>query len=114
MKVLFRIILAIPIAIVVYAMQIVWEVGAFLAWFAIVFLGKQPKGLQDMTALGLGYQQRANLYFGLITEDWPPFSNPEPALEPGPGPSSLPPSAPEAPVSSSGSSYAPPEPPAGS
>jgi ABC-type sugar transport system permease subunit len=113
MKVLFRIILAIPIAIVVYAMQIVWEVGAFLAWFAIVFLGKQPKGLQDMTALGLGYQQRANLYFGLLTEDWPPFSNPEPALEPGPSPSSLPPSAPETPVSSSGSSFAPPEPPAG-
>lgn len=114
MKVLFRIILAIPIAIVVYAMQIVWEVGAFLAWFAIVVLGKQPKGLQDMTALGLGYQQRANLYFGLLTEDWPPFSNPEPAIEPGPAPPSLPPSAPEAPVSSSGSSFAPPEPPAGS
>jgi hypothetical protein len=106
MKVLFRLILAIPIAIVVYAMQIVWEVGAFLAWFAIVALGKQPKGLQDMTVLGLGYQQRANLYFGLLTEDWPPFSNPEPALGPGPT-SSLPPSAPEAPAAGGGSSAPP-------
>ena len=115
MKVLFRIILAIPIMIITYAMQYVWEIGAFLAWFAIVVLGRQPKGLQDMTVLGLGYQQRAYLYFGLLTEDWPPFSNPEPALEPGPGTAaSLPPSAPEAPVSSSGSSFAPPEPPAGS
>jgi len=115
MKALFRIILAIPVMIITYAMQYVWEIGALLAWFAIVVLGRQPKGLQDMTVLGLSYQQRAYAYLALLTEDWPPFSNPEPALEPGPGPtSSLPPSAPEAPVSSTGSSFAPPEPPAGS
>jgi hypothetical protein len=113
MKVLFRLILAIPIAIIVYAMQIVWEIGAFLAWFAIIILGRQPKGLQDMTTLGLSYQQRANAYFSLITEDWPPFSNPEPSLEPGPGPtSSLPPSAPGQPVpaATTGGSFAPPAP----
>jgi hypothetical protein len=114
LKVLFRLILAIPIAIIVYAMQIVWEVGALLAWFAIVVLGRQPKGLQDMTVLGLSYQQRANLYFGLLTEDWPPFSNPEPSLEPGPGPSTpLPPSASQAPEApgapvGGGNSFAPP------
>jgi hypothetical protein len=115
LKVLFRLILAIPIAIIVYAMQIVWEVGALLAWFAIVILGKQPKGLQDMTTLGLGYQQRANLYFGLMTEDWPPFSNPEPSLDAGPPPPSpLPPSAPEAPEAPvvGAGSFAPPAAPA--
>jgi hypothetical protein len=73
LKVLFRIILAIPVAIITYAMQIVAEVGALLAWFAIVVLGRQPKGLQDMIVLGLSYQQRAYSYIGLITEDWPPF-----------------------------------------
>ena len=75
MKVLFRIILAIPVLIIQYAMQIVAQVGAFLAWWAILFLGRQPKGLQDMIVLGLSYQQRATVYLALITEDWPPFTD---------------------------------------
>jgi Domain of unknown function (DUF4389) len=75
LKVLFRLILGIPVLIVQYAMQIVAQVGAFLAWWAIVFLGRQPKGLQDMIVLGLSYQQRSTAYFTLITEDWPPFTD---------------------------------------
>ena len=75
LKVLFRIILAIPVLIIHYAMQIVAQVGAFIAWFAIVLLGRQPKGLQDMIALGTSYQQRAYAYLALITEDWPPFTD---------------------------------------
>ena len=75
LKVLFRIILAIPVYIISYAMQIVAQLGALLAWFAIVVLGRQPKGLQDMTVLGVSYQQRAYAYFFLITEDWPPFTD---------------------------------------
>ena len=73
LKVLFRIILAIPVYIIAYAMNIVAQVGAFLAWFAIVVLGRQPKGLQDMIVLGLSYQQRGYAYMALLTEDWPPF-----------------------------------------
>jgi hypothetical protein len=75
LKVLFRIVLAIPVLVITYAMQIVAQVGAFLAWFAIVVLGRQPKGLQDMIVLGLSYQQRAYTYIALITEDWPPFTD---------------------------------------
>jgi hypothetical protein len=75
LKVLFRIILAIPVLIIHYAMQIVAELGALIAWFAIVLLGRQPKGLQDMIVLGTSYQQRAYAYLALITEDWPPFTD---------------------------------------
>ena len=75
LKVLFRIILAIPVLIIHYAMQIVAELGAFIAWFAIVLLGRQPKGLQEMIVLGTSYQQRAYAYLALITEDWPPFTD---------------------------------------
>jgi Domain of unknown function (DUF4389) len=75
LKVLFRIILAIPPYIIAYAMNIVMQVGAFLAWFAIVVLGRQPKGLQDMIVLGLSYQQRAYAYMALLSEDWPPFTD---------------------------------------
>jgi len=72
-KAFFRLILAIPVVIVFYAMQIVAELGALFAWFVIIVLGRQPRGLQDMIALGLSYQQRATTYFALVTEDWPPF-----------------------------------------
>jgi uncharacterized protein DUF4389 len=75
LKVLFRIILAIPPIVISYAMSIVAQVGAVLSWFAIVVVGRQPKGLQDMIVLGLSYQQRAYAYMALITEDWPPFTD---------------------------------------
>jgi hypothetical protein len=106
LKVLFRIILAIPVFIIVYAMQLVWEIGAFIAWFVIVIMGKQPKGLQDMIVLGISYQQRANAYIWLLTEDWPSFTDPQSetlgagtdssGLPPAPA-TTAPPAAPEAP-----------------
>jgi hypothetical protein len=83
LKVLFRIILAIPPLLITYAMQIVYQVGAFLAWCAIVLLGRQPKALQDMVQLGLSYQQRAYAYVLLVTEDWPSFTDEVPAVGPG-------------------------------
>jgi hypothetical protein len=82
-KVLFRIILAIPPLLITYAMQVVAQVGAILAWFAIVLLGRQPKALQDMIQLGLSYQQRAYAYVLLITEDWPSFTDELPGMGPG-------------------------------
>jgi hypothetical protein len=84
-KTALRLLLAIPVYIIVYAMQIVAGVGAFIAWFAIVVLGRQPSGLQEMTNVGLSYYMRAYAYFCLITEDWPAFADGD-ALEPGPGP----------------------------
>jgi hypothetical protein len=117
LKVLFRIILAIPVMIIVYAMQIVWEIGALIAWFVIVIIGKQPKGLQDMIVLGVSYQQRANAYLALLTEDWPPFTDPQgetlegvtasSGLPPAP-PTTAPPSAPEAPGGQAGGTGLPP------
>jgi hypothetical protein len=88
-KALFRAVLAIPVMIVVYAMQIVAQLGALLAWFAIVVLGRQPRGLQDMTVLGTSYQQRATAYLLLVTERWPPFTDEPPALSASPPPPSF-------------------------
>lgn len=108
LKVLFRIILAIPVFIIVYAMQIVWEIGGFIAWFVIVIMGKQPKGLQDMIVLGVSYQQRAYAYIGLLTEDWPPFTDPQSETLTGPGASSGLPPAPPPPPTAAPTSTAPP------
>ena len=74
----FRFLLAIPVLIIVYAMQIVYQLGALLAWFAIVITGRQPDGLQDMIVLGLSYQQRAYAYLALVSEEWPAFTDPQP------------------------------------
>jgi hypothetical protein len=114
MKVLFRLILAIPVLIISYAMQIVAQVGALIAWFAIVILGRQPKGLQDMITLGLSYQQRSNAYFALLTEDWPPFTEEttdrvEAAPAFGALPSAPPAAGPESPTSVPPGGYASPE-----
>jgi hypothetical protein len=109
LKALFRLILLIPVLIIVYAMQLVWEIGCFIAWFAIVILGKQPKGLQDMIVLGLSYQQRGYSYMLLLTEKWPSFLDTQggslegPSAGSGlpPAPSTSPaPAAPEAPGAS--------------
>jgi hypothetical protein len=78
LKVLFRIFLMIPPYLISYAMGVVAHIGALLSWFAIVVLGRQPKGLQDMIYLGVSYQQRAYAYMTLITEDWPPFIDDSP------------------------------------
>lgn len=95
-KALFRIVLAIPVMIISYAMQIVAQIGAFLSWCAIVVLGRQPSGLQEMTELGLSYQQRSLAYVLLVTEDWPPFTDAGVVLESGePASRFAPPVAPE-------------------
>ena len=73
-KVLLRLFLAIPVALIAYAMGIVAQVGAFVAWFVIVITGRLPYGIHQMLHLGLSYVHRANPYYLLLTEDWPAFT----------------------------------------
>ena len=73
-KVLLRIILMIPPYLIAYAMNIVASVGAFLAWFVILFTGKLPYGIYGIIRLGLSYQIRVVPYFLLMTESWPAFT----------------------------------------
>lgn len=93
----FRLILYIPVYIISYALSLVASLGVFLAWFAIVILGRQVRPLQEMIVLGISYQQRAMAYGALISEQWPPFTSPDAELTRGPdggtlgpGPSSIP------------------------
>ncbi len=78
-KVLLRLILAIPVLLIAYAMGIVAQIGAFVAWFVIVFTGKLPYGIHQMLHLGLSYVHRAQPYYLLLTEDWPAFTQDEDA-----------------------------------
>jgi hypothetical protein len=45
--------------------------AAFLAWFAILRLGREPRGLRDLTAFTLGYAAQAGGYLFLLTPQYP-------------------------------------------
>jgi hypothetical protein len=75
LRTLFRLLLAIPIAIVRYAMNILLEIGAVAAWVVIVITGKLPRGLFDMMVLANSYMARSDAYLFLLTESYPPFQD---------------------------------------
>jgi Domain of unknown function (DUF4389) len=51
--------------------------AAFMAWFAILVLGREPRGLRDVTAYALGYGAQTGAYALLLTGRYP---NSDPAL----------------------------------
>lgn len=82
-KAFFRLILAIPVAIIQYALQLVAGACALAGWVVAVITGRMPKAIHDGLDLGLAYQAKSTAYLLLLTESWPPFSgNDEGALFP--------------------------------
>ena len=85
LKTLFRIILAIPILILRYVMNLMLEVGAVAAWFVIVITGKMPRGLFDLMVLANSYIARSDTYVALLTETYPPFQDEQTRAAGAPG-----------------------------
>jgi hypothetical protein len=75
LKTFFRPLLAIPIVILRYVMNLLLEVGAFAAWVVIVITGKLPRGLFDLMVLANSYTARSDAYLFLLTETYPPFQD---------------------------------------
>jgi len=75
LKTFFRIILAIPILVVRYVMNLMLEIGAIAAWFVILVTGKMPRGLFDLMVLANSYMARSDAYVALLTETYPPFQD---------------------------------------
>jgi hypothetical protein len=46
---------------------------AFISWFAIVFTGRQPRGLWDLAAYHLRWRSKAVAYAALLRDEYPPF-----------------------------------------
>jgi hypothetical protein len=69
----FRLILAIPWYILGSVYVLGASIVAFLAWFAIVFTARYPEGLYKFNAGVLRFLGRANAFFYLQTDQWPPF-----------------------------------------
>ncbi|HEX3910593.1 MAG TPA: DUF4389 domain-containing protein [Solirubrobacteraceae bacterium] len=75
LKTLFRVILAIPIVILRYVINLLLEIGAFAGWIVIVITGKMPRGLFDVMVLANSYTARSDAYLYLLTESYPPFQD---------------------------------------
>jgi hypothetical protein len=75
LKTFFRLIIAIPLLILRYAMGLLLEIGAIGAWFVIVITGKMPRGLFDLMVLANSYTARSDAYIYLLTETYPPFQD---------------------------------------
>jgi Domain of unknown function (DUF4389) len=81
----FRIILAIPHQILVGTSNFgsngllgsVASICAVISWFAIVFTGKEPRGLWDLRIFYLRWRLRAQAYVFLLRDEYPPFGDGE-------------------------------------
>ena len=75
LTILFRLILVIPAAIVMWVLQQVAWIVAVLAWFYALFTGKANQGMRDLQAYCLRYQAQTHAYALLLTQRYPSFSD---------------------------------------
>ena len=79
-KALLRILLAIPVMVIAYAMSLVLGVAVVAAWLIAVITGTMPKPLYDGLDFCIAYTMKAYAYIFLLTETYPPLSNTDPTL----------------------------------
>jgi hypothetical protein len=66
--------LAIPHFVIIYALNIVFEVLTFIAFFAILFTTKYPEGLFKFNVGIRRWQANVTAYLMLMRDEYPPFS----------------------------------------
>jgi Domain of unknown function (DUF4389) len=69
-----KILLLIPQFIVLYVLFLCNYIVTFIAWWAILFTGKYPKGLWDFSTGVIRWQTRVISYAYLLHDAYPPFS----------------------------------------
>jgi hypothetical protein len=70
----FRLILAIPQLIVLAVLAVAAMVCVVIAFFAVLFTGRWPGGLQKFVLGVARWNLRTNAYLLLLTDTYPPFS----------------------------------------
>jgi hypothetical protein len=66
--------MAIPHFIVLYFLSIVAGIAGLIAFFAVLFTGKYPEGIQRFIVGFYRWQARVFAYILLLTDSYPPFS----------------------------------------
>jgi len=67
----------IPHGFLLWLYSIAASVITFVAFWAILFTGKYPKGMFDFIAGYMRWQFRVNAYMNLLTDQYPPFNGNE-------------------------------------
>lgn len=76
-------ILAIPHWLLLYVLELVSEIVAFVSWLVIVFTGRLPEGLANVQGLYLRYMNRTWAYAGFLHDEYPPFTFDMVTTDPG-------------------------------
>ena len=66
--------LPIPHFLILYALSAVANVITFIAFFAILFTGRYPRGLFDFVVNIYRWQENVFAYYALFRDEYPPFS----------------------------------------
>jgi len=74
LTVLFRIILAIPAALLAYVFRLVNTLVAVLGWFYCLFVGRMHQGMRDISAWMLRYEMQTYGYLMILTGKYPSLS----------------------------------------
>lgn len=70
----FRLILAIPQLIALWAISIAWALTTAVAWLSILVTGRYPSALYQFAVGALRWNIRVEAYLLLLTDQYPPFS----------------------------------------
>jgi hypothetical protein len=71
---LIKWLLAIPHVIILYFLVIAWEIVTLIAFFAILFTTKYPRGMFDFAVGVRRWSLNVNAYTSLMRDEYPPFS----------------------------------------
>ena len=70
----FRCIMIIPQIIVLAFIEIAAAVALFISWWAILFIGRYPRGMFNFVSGYLRWTVRVAGYSYFLTDKYPPFS----------------------------------------
>jgi|SRR5579884_2876401 len=67
--------LVFPHFLVLGILGVALEITTFVAWWAILFTGRYPRGLFDFAVMVLRWGARVNAYYWLLRDEYPPFGD---------------------------------------
>ena len=73
LKAFFRLVLALPMLILSYAVNYMHLWVAVIAWCTIVFRGYMPEGINNALTFVNGFYTRLYGYIAILTDDYPPI-----------------------------------------
>jgi len=65
--------LVVPHLVILYFLSLATSVVLFIAWFAILFTGKYPRGLWDFSLMVRHWTSNVSAYYFLMRDEYPPF-----------------------------------------